>query len=96
MRVKSGFIQLFREGLLMEDFVEINTPKLISGESEGGADVFRTDYFGQVPFIVFFTYYYDYNINIAYIIYLFSASMSRTVSPIIQTNGNIFGFKSSI
>ena len=27
-------------------FIEINTPKLIAGESEGGSDVFRTDYFG--------------------------------------------------
>ena len=28
-------------------FIEINTPKLIAGESEGGSDVFRTDYFGS-------------------------------------------------
>jgi aspartyl-tRNA synthetase len=47
MRVRSGVSQLFREALTLEGFVEINTPKLIAGESEGGADVFRTDYFGQ-------------------------------------------------
>ncbi len=28
-------------------FTEIHTPKLIAGESEGGAGVFKTDYFGQ-------------------------------------------------
>jgi aspartyl/asparaginyl-tRNA synthetase len=30
-----------------DGFVEINTPKIIAGASEGGADVFTTDYFGQ-------------------------------------------------
>ncbi len=30
-----------------EGFTEIQTPKLIAGESEGGSEVFRTDYFGQ-------------------------------------------------
>ncbi|RYY83313.1 hypothetical protein EON63_11535 [archaeon] len=37
-----------REALAQKGFVEINTPKLIGGESEGGSEVFRTDYFGQV------------------------------------------------
>lgn len=48
MRIRSGVSQLFRESLYAEGFYEINTPKLISGESEGGSEVFRTDYFGQV------------------------------------------------
>lgn len=47
LRVRSGVTQLFREALLSEQFVEIHTPKLISGESEGGSEVFRTDYFGK-------------------------------------------------
>jgi aspartyl/asparaginyl-tRNA synthetase len=47
MRVRSGVSLLFREALHAEGFIEINTPKLIAGESEGGSDVFRTDYFGQ-------------------------------------------------
>ena len=38
---------LFRESLRAQGFTEIHTPKLVAGESEGGADVFRTDYFGQ-------------------------------------------------
>jgi len=38
---------LFRECLMKKGFVEIHTPKLISGASEGGADVFTLDYFGQ-------------------------------------------------
>lgn len=28
--------------------MEIRTPKIIPGESEGGAGVFTTDYFGRV------------------------------------------------
>lgn len=47
MRVRSMVSLLFREALINENFIEINTPKLISGESEGGSEVFRTDYFGQ-------------------------------------------------
>lgn len=48
MRVRSGISLLFREALTAKGFVEINTPKLIAGESEGGSEVFRTDYFGKV------------------------------------------------
>jgi aspartyl-tRNA synthetase len=47
MRVQSGICTLFREALLARGFVEIHSPKLIAGESEGGAEVFYTDYFGQ-------------------------------------------------
>lgn len=47
MRVQSAVCQLFREALYDQGFVEIHTPKLIGGESEGGAGVFRTDYFGR-------------------------------------------------
>jgi len=32
---------------LSQDFIEIHTPKLLSGASEGGADVFTLDYFGK-------------------------------------------------
>jgi len=39
--------QAFRQFLLAESFVEIHTPKLIAGSSEGGAAVFRLDYKGQ-------------------------------------------------
>ena len=51
MRIRSGVSLLFREALLGEGFLEINSPKLIAGESEGGSDVFRTDYFGQSAYL---------------------------------------------
>ena len=40
-------VQVFRQFLLSEDFVEIHTPKLIAGSSEGGASVFTLDYLGK-------------------------------------------------
>jgi len=47
LRLQSAVCQLFRESLYGQGFVEIHTPKLIEGESESGAGVFRTDYFGK-------------------------------------------------
>eukprot|EP00934_Nitzschia_sp_Nitz4_P002507 Nitzschia sp. Nitz4//scaffold37_size175936//171509//173382//NITZ4_002072-RA/size175936-augustus-gene-0.23-mRNA-1//-1//CDS//3329549866//2497//frame0 len=47
LRVQSMVGQLFRESLYQQGFIEIHTPKLVAGESESGAGVFTTDYFGQ-------------------------------------------------
>mmetsp|Transcript_13360 Transcript_13360/g.36888 ORF Transcript_13360/g.36888 Transcript_13360/m.36888 type:complete len:620 (-) Transcript_13360:157-2016(-) len=47
LRVKAAVCKLFREALTERGFIEIHTPKLIAGESEGGAEVFRTEYFGR-------------------------------------------------
>ena len=38
---------LFREFLYKENFIEIHSPKLIGGTSEGGANVFRLKYFND-------------------------------------------------
>lgn len=46
-RVQSAVCQLFRESLQGEGFIEIHTPKLLAGASEGGAAVFRFDYMGR-------------------------------------------------
>lgn len=46
-RVQAGVCRLFREFLQDRDFIEIHSPKLIGGTSEGGANVFRLEYFGQ-------------------------------------------------
>ena len=45
--VQSGVCALFREILMSKGFQEIHTPKLIGGTSEGGANVFRIDYFDR-------------------------------------------------
>jgi len=46
-RIESMVGHLFRECLMKKGFIEIHTPKLIGGSSEGGSDVFKLDYFGQ-------------------------------------------------
>ena len=46
-RIQSGVCQLFREFLIQQNFIEIHTPKLIGGASEGGANVFKLKYFEQ-------------------------------------------------
>jgi aspartyl-tRNA synthetase len=46
-RIESMVGCLFRECLVKKGFIEIHSPKLIGGASEGGSDVFTLDYFGQ-------------------------------------------------
>ena len=46
-RISSKVCELYREFLLKHDFVEIHTPKLIAGSSEGGANVFKFKYFNR-------------------------------------------------
>lgn len=46
-RIQCQVSALFRQALLDEDFVELHTPKLIAGASEGGSSVFKLDYKGQ-------------------------------------------------
>jgi nondiscriminating aspartyl-tRNA synthetase len=47
-RVQAAVGQAFRKYFEEREFTEIHTPKLLAGATEGGAEVFRTDYFGQV------------------------------------------------
>lgn len=44
-RVEAGVMRLFSEFLTRAKFVNINTPKMISAASEGGANVFKVSYF---------------------------------------------------
>ena len=46
-KLQGGVCHLFREYLDKLGFVEIHTPKLIGGASEGGSNVFKFNYFGQ-------------------------------------------------
>ncbi|KFK40259.1 hypothetical protein AALP_AA3G351000 [Arabis alpina] len=46
-RIQSHVQMAFRELLASKDFIEIHTPKLMAGSSEGGSAVFRLDYKGQ-------------------------------------------------
>jgi len=46
-KIRASLLRQIREFLYKNDFVEINTPKLLAGATEGGAEVFKTDYFGK-------------------------------------------------
>lgn len=46
-KIRSSVNRLIREFLLAREFVEIQTPKLLAGATEGGAEVFKLDYFGK-------------------------------------------------
>ena len=46
-KVQSAVGQLFRENLLSKDFIEIHSPKLMAGSSEGGSSVFALKYMGR-------------------------------------------------
>jgi nondiscriminating aspartyl-tRNA synthetase len=46
-KIRSELLRYIRDFLYEHEFVEINTPKLVAGAAEGGAEVFKLDYFGK-------------------------------------------------
>jgi aspartyl-tRNA synthetase len=46
-KLQSGVCKLYRDFMISRGFLEIHTPKMIGGASEGGANVFKFKYFGQ-------------------------------------------------
>jgi nondiscriminating aspartyl-tRNA synthetase len=46
-KLRSAGLQVIRNTLHSEGFIEVNTPKIIGSASEGGANLFGFDYFGK-------------------------------------------------
>lgn len=46
-KIRASLLRYIREYLTKNEFVEVQTPKLLAGATEGGAEVFKLDYFGQ-------------------------------------------------
>ncbi|MEW6604207.1 MAG: aspartate--tRNA(Asn) ligase [Thermoproteota archaeon] len=46
-RLRSAGLEVVRDTLHKEGFIEVNTPKIIGSASEGGANLFGFDYFGK-------------------------------------------------
>ncbi len=46
-KIRASLLRNLREFLYENDFIEINTPKILAEATEGGAEVFKLDYFGQ-------------------------------------------------
>lgn len=50
-KLQSKICQYFREFLIMNNFTEIHSPKLIGTKTEGGANVFNAKYFGTDAYL---------------------------------------------
>ena len=50
-KVQSEIVKAFREFLCKEEFVEIQVPKIIGEDAEGGATVFELEYFGHKAYL---------------------------------------------
>ncbi|MBI2062612.1 MAG: aspartate--tRNA(Asn) ligase [Candidatus Yanofskybacteria bacterium] len=46
-KIQAEIKDAMRQFLKKNDFVEFNSPKLLAGSTEGGAEVFKLDYFGK-------------------------------------------------
>ncbi|MDB5161051.1 MAG: Aspartyl-tRNA synthetase [Candidatus Saccharibacteria bacterium] len=46
-KVRAAIQRALREYFYSQEFTEINTPKLLAAATEGGAEVFKIDYFGK-------------------------------------------------
>lgn len=46
-KIRADLTRYIREFLHENEFTEIDTPKILPGATEGGAEVFKVDYFGQ-------------------------------------------------
>ncbi|MCM1025747.1 MAG: aspartate--tRNA(Asn) ligase [Roseburia sp.] len=50
-RIQAGILRGFRSFLEREGFTEIHSPKIVSAGAEGGANIFRLDYFGREAYL---------------------------------------------
>ncbi len=50
-KLQEGIVRGFRKYLEMNDFTEIFTPKIVSAGAEGGANIFKLEYFGKKAFL---------------------------------------------
>lgn len=50
-KLQEGIVRGFRDFLFEQHFTEIHTPKIVAGNAEGGANVFKLEYFGKRAFL---------------------------------------------
>ncbi len=50
-RIQEGLCRAFREFLSREGFTEIRSPKIVYAGAEGGANIFKLDYFGNDAYL---------------------------------------------
>ncbi|MBH1939334.1 aspartate--tRNA(Asn) ligase [Mobilitalea sibirica] len=50
-KLQEGICRGFRSFLFLNNFTEIHTPKIVSAGAEGGANIFKLDYFGRDAYL---------------------------------------------
>ncbi|WMJ89502.1 aspartate--tRNA(Asn) ligase [Anaerocolumna sp. MB42-C2] len=50
-KIQEGLVRGFRDFMFSQHFTEIRTPKIVAGNAEGGANVFKLEYFGKKAFL---------------------------------------------
>lgn len=50
-KLQEGLARGFRDFLFSQHFTEVRTPKIVAGNAEGGANVFKLEYFGKRAFL---------------------------------------------
>ncbi len=50
-RIQEGLVRGFRDYLHTQGFTEIHTPKIVAASAEGGANVFKLEYFNKKAFL---------------------------------------------
>lgn len=50
-KIQEGLARGFRDFLFSQGFTEIRTPKIVAAGAEGGANIFKLDYFGKKAFL---------------------------------------------
>ncbi len=50
-KLQEGLVRAFREYLENKDFTEIFTPKIVASGAEGGANIFKLEYFGKKAYL---------------------------------------------
>ncbi|PHV70579.1 aspartate--tRNA(Asn) ligase [Sporanaerobium hydrogeniformans] len=50
-KIQEGVVSGFREFMLKEGFTQVFTPKIVAAGAEGGANIFKLDYFNQEAYL---------------------------------------------
>ncbi len=50
-KIQEGVVSGFREFMLQEGFTQVFTPKIVAAGAEGGANIFKLDYFNQEAYL---------------------------------------------
>lgn len=50
-KIQEGIISGFRNHMIANGFTEIHSPKIVKAGAEGGANIFKLDYFGEKAFL---------------------------------------------